>query len=138
MTIESDGISFASEFQLSVLSIIGSGGVVVDLKAVVRELNLHEDLFSNTMTGSLLINDTQNLINVVHIIGAEYLSVVLIKPSTQFRIDKIFRIYKLSNRSKTTPHSEDYVLHFCSEELILSEAIKISKSYKNENAKKKI
>lgn len=124
------GIKQSIEFQLDALMLVSASGVSVDVREVMRELNIFEDLFSNTLTGSLFISDTQNLINVLPIVGAEYLVVNLVKPSTPFKISKVFRIYKISDRRKGTPNSEDYVLHFCSEELILSESIKISKSYK--------
>jgi hypothetical protein len=125
-----DGIGYAIDFQIDSLMIVSSNGEAVDLRQVMGELNLYEDLFGNAMTGSLLINDTQNLINVLPIIGVEYLHVVLIKPSTPWKISKTFRVYKITDRRKHSPNSEDYVLHFCSEELILDQALKISKSYK--------
>jgi hypothetical protein len=125
-----DGIQYASEFQLDALTIVSASGGVVDLREVMRELNLFEDLFSNTMTGSLFIADTQNLINILPIVGVEHLIVTLIKPSSPWKISKTFRIYKITDRRKSGAASEDYILHFCSEELILSESLKISKSYK--------
>lgn len=126
-----DGIRYATEFQLDSLAIISSSGAAVDVREVMRELNLFEDLFGNAMTGTVLISDTQNLINVLPIIGVEYLVVSLMKPSTPWKISKTFRIYKITDRRKNNPNSEDYVLHFCSEELILNESLKVSKSYKS-------
>lgn len=127
---DSTGIQYAAEFRLESLTIIGASGRYVDLHEVMRELNIYEDLFSNTLTGSLFISDTQDLINVLPITGAEYLILSLVKPSTPWKMSKTFRIYKITDRRKGTQSSEDYVLHFCSEELILSESLKISKSYK--------
>lgn len=126
----SDGLQFAAQFELTALSIISASGQVVDLREVMRELNLFEDLFGNSMTGNLFINDTQDLINVLPILGTEYLRVTLIKPSTPWKIEKVFRVYKVSDRRKASQSSEDYILHFCSEELILSESIKVSNVYK--------
>lgn len=120
----------AVEFQVDKLQLIGVDGHSVDLRAIMRELSLYEDVFSNTMAGSVFINDAQNLINLVPILGTEYLEVTFIKPSTTWKMKKVFRVYKITDRRKTGAFTEDYILHFCSEELILSESIKISKSYK--------
>jgi len=125
-----DGIQYASEFRLDALTIVSASGGAVDLREVMRELNLFEDLFSNNMMGNLFIADTQNLINILPIVGVEHLIVTLVKPSSPWKISKTFRIYKITDRRKNTAASEDYILHFCSEELILSESLKISKSYK--------
>ena len=126
-----DGIQSASEFQLDALTIVSASGAAVDLREIMRELNLFEDLFSNTMAGELFLADTQNLINILPIVGVEHLIVKLVKPSTPWKIDKTFRVYKITDRRKSGASSEDYILHFCSEELILSESLKISKSYKS-------
>lgn len=126
----SDGLQYATDFQLDELTITSSSGQRVDIREILRELVLYEDLFANAMTGSVFISDTQNIINVLPIIGGEYLSVTLIKPSTVAKIQKTFRIYKITDRRKASPSSEDYILHFCSEELVLNESILISNSYK--------
>ncbi len=125
-----DGIKYASEFQIDELTLVAVSGASVDLRQVFRELNVFEDLFSNTMTAELFINDSQNLINILPILGGEYIKVTFIKPGTTWKLSKVFRVYKITDRRKSTLSSEDYVLHLCSEELILSESIKISKAYK--------
>lgn len=125
-----DGLGFATDFQLDELTITSSSGKQVDIRLVMRELVLYEDLFANAMTGSVFISDTQDIINVLPIVGGEHLSVTLIKPSTILKIQKTFRIYKITNRKKASPSSEDYILHFCSEEVLLNESILISDIYK--------
>lgn len=125
-----DGILKATEFSLDDLTIISSTGIAIRLDQVVRELNIFEDLFGNIMSGNIFISDSQNLINVLPIVGAEYLKITLVKPSSPWRLEKTFRIYKITERKRTTAYTEDYVLSFCSEEGVLNESMKISKSYK--------
>ena len=124
-----DGIKNAVQFQIKTLTLVGSNGSVIDLIEVMRELNIFEDLFGNYMTGSVFISDTQNIINLLPIIGTEHLVVSLIKPSTPWNITKTFRVYKITDRKKGSAFSEDYILHFCSEEAIINESIKVSKAY---------
>lgn len=125
-----DGIAKATDYSIEQLTLVGTSGTAVDLREVMRELNIFEDLFSNTMTGSLFISDTQNLINMLPIVGMEYLLVTLTKPTTPWKMQKTFRVYKIGDRKKGSNASEDYVLHFCSEESVISQSVKISKSYK--------
>jgi hypothetical protein len=124
-----EGLLKSTDYSLDGLTIVSSTGAVVDISGIFHELTVFEDLFSPTMVGSVLINDTNNLLNLLPIVGTEYLSVEFSKPGTPLKMSKIFRIYKISDRRKSNQQSEHYVLHFCSEELILNESIKISKSY---------
>jgi hypothetical protein len=127
---DTEGLSKATQFQIDSLLIVGSNGVSVDVRQLMRELNLYEDLFTNTMYGNLLLSDTQNLINILPIVGSEYLVVSLSKPTTPWKITKTLRIYKITDRRRNGAYVEDYILHLCSEETILNESIKISKAYK--------
>jgi hypothetical protein len=128
-----EGIRAATDYQLDELTITGSSGRSVDLREVMRELILYEDLFSNVMTGTLFISDTQDIINLLPIVGGEYLSIGVSKPSSPIKVLKTFRVYKITDRSKASPSSEDYILNFCSEEMILSESTLISHSFKGQS-----
>jgi len=125
-----DGLQYAAQFDLQSLVLVGSSGQQIDVREIMYELNIFEDLFSNTMTGNLFLSDTQNIINLLPIVGVEHLVVTLVKPSTNWKIEKVFRVYKISNRTKKSAASEDYLLHFCSEEMVLNEGIKISNAYR--------
>jgi len=128
--IPTDGIQYASQFQLDDLTLIAVNGTSVDLREVMREMNIFEDMFTNTMSGDLFISDSQNLINLLPIIGGEYLKVTLSKPSFPWKLDKVFQIYKITDRRKATAFAENYILHFCSVEQVLSDSTRISKSYR--------
>ena len=53
------------------------------------------------------------------------------KTSDAARINKSFRIYKQSSRKSLNLNSEAYLLHFVSDEFILSQQIRISQAYKD-------
>ena len=57
--IPTDGIQYASQFQLDDLTLIAVNGTSVDLREVMREMNIFEDMFTNTMSGDLFISDSQ-------------------------------------------------------------------------------
>ena len=130
-TTPEHGMTRASEYELDTLTIVASTGTAIDIKQIMVELNLYEDLFANVTTGDLLIADTQNLCNTLPLVGHEYL-MMSFKKAGQGKAQsytKTFRIYRMADRRRTGLNTDAYILHFCSEELILNDVIRISKSY---------
>jgi len=131
MPADTTGIVTASDYTLKALMIISSDGQGVDIKKLAVEINLYEDIFSPTMSGDILMGDGLDLISAYGFHGNEWLSIVIDKPGFNNPIDKVFRIYKISKRSPATAAGlQNYLIHFCSEELLLSNQRLISKSYK--------
>ncbi len=129
MPVLNQGTDKASAVQLSQCTLVAPTGVSVELLELITELNIFEDLFSNTMTGNVVLNDSNNLINTLPIMGYEFLMVVFEKPNSSLQFKKTFRVYKMTDRQRTTEQNETYILHFASEELLLSEQLLISKTY---------
>lgn len=107
----------------------------LDFKHLVIELNWFEDIFSNGITGNIVFNDSVAYNNLLSWCGDEFLVLSAGKPGLEDNetnsLRGIFRIYKPSSRHLANETNENYVIHFCSEELFLSERVVISKSYKN-------
>jgi hypothetical protein len=110
--------------------IISSSGTALDFKYMVLELNYYEDIYSNEVSGNMLINDSVNYLNLLQFDGNERVVISLDNPSKNTPLERSFRLFKVSNRTQTKELNENYILHFCSEELMLSEQSRISKSYK--------
>jgi len=128
--VSSEGLVFSTDYYLKTLSIITSDGQVVDIKGLAVEINLYEDIFSPCMSGSILMGDALDLIANLKIHGHEWIQLEIDKPSLSNSIKKVFRIYKISEREYSSASMQNYVIHFCSEELILSTQRYMSKSYK--------
>lgn len=107
-------------------------GQGVEISALMVELNLYDSIFTPTISGNIIIEDSLGLIEKLPIVGNESITVVLEKPGTDgsIKFEKTFRIYKLSDRKPKTNLTEAYTLHFCSYQQIFSEQMKISKGYK--------
>jgi len=95
---------------------------------MVADITMFEDLFSNTMTGYLLLEDGLDMINTLPLIGQEQLIIDIQTPTLDLHIAKTFYIYKLQGR-KIKQRSQTYLLNFCSKEMIYSANSKISKAY---------
>lgn len=132
MASDSNQINAASDFRLKSLILYGSTGASVILTDIMTELNIYEDVFSNNTVGNMLVIDTDNYINRIPIIGHEYLEVAFEKPDApdaQASYRKVFRVYKIANREYTNMQTEQYILHFTSEEMLLNEQRRVSRSF---------
>lgn len=123
------GLLHSQDFKLKECLIITALGNFVDFTPIVLEIQLFEDIYNPVLTGSLMITDSVGFLNILGFNGNEFLKLTFTKPSLDTDMTKIFRIYKVSDRKLVKDQNEGYVLNFCSEELFLSEQIKLSKSY---------
>lgn len=127
MAEKTDQISYLGQTNLTV-EIISSTGITTDITAMVGDCTLYEDIFSNTMSGYVLIQDAIDLINTLPLIGQELIKIDFQTPTLDNKVSKIFYIYKLQNRM-AYKRSQVYILNFCSQELISSSNTKISKAF---------
>jgi hypothetical protein len=132
-TSSSSGVIFPQDYTLKTLTILSPSYGPYNLLPVFYEMAYFEDLFNNSVTGRIMITDAEGFIEKFQLSGNEYLRLTFGKASEKsFDVDKLFRIFKISGRGLIgNMTTEGYFLHFCSEELVLSEQYKISKSYKD-------
>jgi hypothetical protein len=101
-----------------------------DLKPLLVEFSYYEDIFSFVVSGSLTVRDAMGYISYFQLDGTETLNISLGKFADGPKINLAMRVYKVDNRKSVgNMTSEYYTLYFCSEELILSQQSKISKSF---------
>ena len=129
--VQTDGLITADEFSLDEAFII-TATENTNIKMMMVELSYYEDIFKGITSGKILINDAISLIDRLGMSGFDYIKLKFKKTVTaddEYSIEKYFRIYRVSERVLNNNSSETYALHFCSEELLLSEQTKVSKSY---------
>jgi hypothetical protein len=116
--------------ELSLITPLVNGGV--DLLTFMIELNLFEDIYSSTISGEVVLQDSLGLISKYLLNGTEFIQVQLQKTSNDPKyISRNYRVYKISKRAISDSNQyEVYVLNFCSEEFLLSEQYRLSKAYK--------
>lgn len=127
------GIQKAGSVDIVELKIVGSTGTIVDLKDFLVELNIYEDIFSNTLYGDIVLSDSRNIIEFLPIIGEEYINVHFKTPTFEGSGDfvkKTFRVYRLSNRKIVRDNSTQlFTLHFASMELFFDVLLPVYKSF---------
>ena len=123
---------YPQDYSLDSCKIITSSGKPYEFRHITMEFNYYEDLYGNFITGDITINDSVGYLSALGFNGHEHIIFAFSKPAQpNSKIEKTFRIYKVSNRHMVKDQNETYTLHFCSEEAILSEQYKVSKSYPN-------
>lgn len=108
-------------------------GQEIDLKNFVIQLQLYEDLFSNVLKGTIIINDALNLLSKAPIVGGEYLSVQFRTPGygtiPEDIIQKTFAVCGISDRMFDNDRQQFYTLHFISIEGLNDNTTTLSTSY---------
>lgn len=131
---EKSGVLTSKDYEIKTLEIISSGGQSIDVRLIFNQLQIYQDIYSSVMSGNILINDAMDIFNNFFFCGNEYIRIHIDKPSLNQPIKKTFRIYKATDRTKTGNSGQGFVLHFCSEEFIISNSTRISKAYQSKKA----
>lgn len=101
-----------------------------NLDGMFTELNLYDNLFMPCVSGSILLLDALGLSDQLKFKGNEKIRITISKDGGEdFRYDKEFVVYSLTNKQNYNVSSVGYILNFVSEEFILSLQKKISQSY---------
>lgn len=121
-------------YVLKDLTIISTNGTIINIYPQMIELSIFEDIYNSTISGHIVMSDSQDLFNRIPLSGFEFISIVVGKPGSSREVvfEKIFRIYKMTGGEvkAATTSNQVYMLHFCSEENIISVSRRISKSYR--------
>lgn len=110
-------------------------GTKIDITPMVIGVNIYEDIFSPFVSGTLVINDSLDLMNAFPFIGQEFITMNIFTPtldetgSKSDVIDQVFFIHKISNRTILAERNVVYEMHFFSQELAIDSNLKISKSF---------
>ena len=115
-------------------------GAIFDLKAMVTEINLYEDVYTPTMYGNLVITDAINALEKFPIYGTEVITIKLRTnqldmASPENMIYKSFQLYKISDVVLNTDREAFYKLHFTSLETFRDKTTNITKRLSGDTAK---
>lgn len=128
---DGEGITEPSQFVLFSINLILNDSSTFELKPALIELSIYEDLFSPTSSGYVIITDSMGFIEELNLTGFNFIEIKFAKTGSNDPNEyaRIFRVYKIGERKQTSIGNEQYAIHFCSEEVLLSEQIRVAKSY---------
>jgi len=129
---QEEQLKFAGDFNLRDVKIGSARGEIYDVFNFVVDINIFEDIYSPTMSGNLTLNDAQDLINLLPMIGEEKLLISFQTAGTSDDdglFEQEFYIYKMTDRKYTAERAIQYTLHFVSFETVRDVNNKIGKGY---------
>ena len=140
---ETEILSHPGQYNLSQLDIISyqqqkdeSAPKVIDIKGIADLVELHEDILTNTLYGSVTVYDTQDIRSILPLTGLERLSLVLNTPGLpgydyRHETGTPFHIYKVDTITKVLgkDNAQYYQIFFCSPEFINNQLETVSKAY---------
>ena len=137
-TQKPDHIEFAGDYKLDRVFLHNHLGEITDIKNVMIELNVFESIYSNALTGSIVIADAQNLIGKLQINGTERISFKLSTPGSidersivdaSVETGHPFHIYKITDKRQLNSNTMVYTLHFASREFMRNLRTKVSQAF---------
>lgn len=133
VTIDPNILEKAGDFNLDEIVIRTITDESVDFKAAFSEINLYESIYSNSVTGNIVIRDSQNFIQRYSISGQETIAFNIHTPgaegSDQIDLKKHpARIFKIADKIATMEREQVYTLHFTSQESIINTRKRFSTS----------
>jgi hypothetical protein len=125
-------LRFAGDVLIDRVDIIGSKGVLLNLKNQVLSIQIFEDINSPFTTGNVVLKDSLDLINVIPFIGQEFLYIRVRTPTLHEEnviINQTFYVYKMSDRERIGDNEVVYTLHFISPEALYDMNLRYSKPF---------
>ena len=108
-------LQFAGEYRVNDLTLSSPGGKSIFIQDYMVELNIYEDIFSNFVTGNMVMSDSGNLIGELPIKGVEKLTMDIYTPTLGKSIKRTFQVYSVGSRSFTRDqNTQVYTIQFCS------------------------
>lgn len=130
--------SSTRDVKIDAVTIVNSLGVAKDVSSLFNVINIYEDIFMPVVSGSIQLIDGVDLFSAIGLHGNEYLYISFSLPgqnTSDAKYKRTFRIYKATERKPAgKSQAQSYVLHFCSEELVFSNQITLSRKLRGKNA----
>ena len=108
---------------------ISSRGNDIDIKSMVTHTVIYEDIFSNVMTGHVVIQDALSLITHLPLSGLETITFAFRSPGFISAISKTFYITSVDER-QLGEKEQAYAIHFISTEALVDNVTTIGKKLK--------
>ena len=69
--LSKDQLQFAGEFLIEDCTIVSTTGVEYNIIELVQEINIYENLYQASISGDIIIKDTNNIVDNFPILGEE-------------------------------------------------------------------
>jgi len=132
----SNDLRFAGEVKVQRVEIVTTQGFGQDITNQCRAIEIFEDLFAPFTSGTLIIDDSLDLVNLFPLRGEEYLNLKISTPTLDKRkdltssvINHKFYIYRATDRVVLGDSRVTYRLHFVNVDYLTDANVKLSKPF---------
>jgi len=123
-------LKFAGDVSVGRIRVISQSGFYQDIANQVAGIQIFEDLLSPFITGTLIVKDSLDLINLFPFVGEEYVELDIKTPTLKTgNISGKFYIYKMTDREMLKDKQMVYQLHFTSQDALIDLNKSISKTF---------
>ncbi len=128
-----ENLTYPFEYQIQELSLYSTLiDKRVNLSEVMGEISIYENIFTNVITGNIVVQEAANMISNFPIVGHEKIDITLFDPQKpDIEIKKTFRVYSLSDINAPRQDINTYIINFISEEYLNNIKTSISRSFPN-------
>ena len=136
------GIQYAGEYNLDVCTLITSKGISINLLHTIVQIDIFEEIFKTGITGSIVVADTNGIIQEGQVLGQDYLRLKVSTPSLENDnakssidyVDDTFIIYRIGTKFDVSKNAEVFELSFMTPEALMNTRTRISRSFTNTNS----
>lgn len=127
-------IRAVGDFNLATAEIITSAGAKINIESNIVQMDLFEDIESNSLAGEILLQDSAGFVSEGPIIGQEYLRLKIQTPSLRDEDDiidfteNVFVINSVQGRAETGNNVSVYLLVFSSSEILKNQRTRVNGS----------
>ena len=99
----------------------------IAVETMIGDFNIYESIYNKTLSGNILLIDTQNIIRKLPLTGNERIEFKFFTPGSSYMYDFTEKsghpmyIYKIQARTNVNPKTQMYLINFCSKEMIDNE-----------------
>ena len=116
-------LSEPGQFDVEIVNIITSEGVVIDLTESTIEINFFESIEANSLTGYIVLQDSVGATNIGPLIGQEYLQILISTPSLKGKKSKVDFTKNLLHVTSIVEQEEQNNVTFTTLEFVTSELV---------------
>ena len=128
--------------KINIISQSFQNGRPYDLIPHLREINIYENIFSNSLKANITLDEAMNLPQTLPIVGEEFVEIDITIPgmSEKYNDDTYIVnpismfVHKITNQKLKTPQSQSLSLELVSESYMNNIHSRISKSYNDKKA----
>jgi len=116
-----DTIAKAGDVRINKVVVITSKGMAQDITMQAIGFDIFEDIFSPFITGKIYVRDSQEITNLLPLVGEETVELSITTPelAEEAGFTQQFCIFKMTEKENTSQREAVYTLHIISREAIL-------------------